>query len=216
MPLYRIQQKNMLFVHIPKTGGTSFETVFQNAGSQALFSDKRTIGLRCTPQHFHGEILKNIMQREFIDYCFTVVRHPIDRIKSEFFYRCSDEKFRYFSGLRRKKVKISEAAPDKVCKAFSGWLDKTLSKYPKNSFILGNHIRPQIEYTSAFDPEIFKFEDGLQRALDKVGEMIGERFAPMPHSNAAKKKADFEISKADMLTLKEFYAADFEAFGYTA
>ncbi|MBN9668726.1 sulfotransferase family 2 domain-containing protein [Roseibium aggregatum] len=213
MPLFKINQKTILFIHIPKTGGTSVEEAFQAAGPKALFSDRRPVGLRCTPQHFHGDLLSAVMQREFVDYSFAVVRHPVDRLVSEFFYRCKDLKFRYYAGFRRRKVRISEASPAELTRAFSGWLDRILADYSTNPFILDNHIRPQAEFTSQFDPVVFRFEDGLQSALDTIGAKIGHAFGPVPHANASNRPR-FPIAQADLLKLKTFYASDFETFGY--
>jgi hypothetical protein len=124
MPLYRINGKIILFIHIPKTGGTSIERALQEEGPEALFNSNRIAGLQCPPQHFHGDILSNIIGDGFIDYAFCVVRNPIDRIVSEFFYLTQHAKIRTGHVFDRRKISIYDADQGEVSKQFSRWCDR--------------------------------------------------------------------------------------------
>ena len=75
-----------LFVHIPKTGGTSIE---QALDAKRLFSlnEKVMYGVRFAPQHYTPPILRSILGSEYealIKFCF--VRNPYTRMVSEYFW----------------------------------------------------------------------------------------------------------------------------------
>ena len=94
LPIFRKDDKSVLFIHIPKTAGTSIETAFENSGwtlehfhapARGHGPDKKP----CNPQHWHQPLLsKHIYQptgRLF--YEFTVVRNPFTRMISEFLWK---------------------------------------------------------------------------------------------------------------------------------
>ena len=84
MPLYRFHNRLVLFVHIPKTGGTSVEHYLRELGQSAFVHGRKIPGLSMTPQHFHARIYQRILPPSFYDYAFCIVRNPLDRLVSEF------------------------------------------------------------------------------------------------------------------------------------
>lgn len=79
MPLHRIGDKIVLFVHIPKTGGSTMEAWLHDLGPRALRYPKKGEGLLTPPQHFHAALLERIVPPEFYDDAFCIVRDPLDR-----------------------------------------------------------------------------------------------------------------------------------------
>ena len=76
-------EKKIIFIHIPKTGGTS---IYRS------LKDKVDIGY-----HYH-EPLHRIYSKEQLNdsFVFTVVRNPWDKLVSTFFYCCQTQKHQWF------------------------------------------------------------------------------------------------------------------------
>jgi len=195
MPLIRHNDKIVFFVHIPKTGGTSVEDALTDAGaSVALRAGSRFEGfMKTTFQHLHADIYTAAIPQEFYDYGFAIVRHPVTRLISEYFYR-----------KRRGLAKMD----------FDSWVNKVLDGYEKNPYILDNHLRPQVDFI-ADGIEVFHIEDGIDKPLAQVTDLLGLTLADMnPHSNRRKKKKGVTWTAATRDRMLAFYAADFTRFGY--
>jgi len=94
MPYYK--EGNILFIHIPKTGGSSLETYFENIYTQTCFGfDKKNI----LPENINNISLQHLTYntiykyRDILDVSFneklniiTIVRNPYDRIISDLFW----------------------------------------------------------------------------------------------------------------------------------
>jgi hypothetical protein len=76
----------LVFLHIPKTAGTSIEKALKIQSPECLYVHGRTETSPVCPQHmFFSEIVKEC---PFVQKytAFTVVRNPFDRFVSEFLY----------------------------------------------------------------------------------------------------------------------------------
>jgi hypothetical protein len=87
---------NILFIHIPKTGGTSIEKYFEELlniklSKQYLYSSNNEILNGHSLQHLtYNEIynIRNILDIDFYNIkIITIVRNPYERIISELFYQ---------------------------------------------------------------------------------------------------------------------------------
>ena len=77
MPIYTAPDKDLkiLFVHIPKCGGGSVELFLRSNGfSQSLYSIDHQIlsTYKCSPQHWHAELLSKVLDIEKFDYVFAI------------------------------------------------------------------------------------------------------------------------------------------------
>ncbi len=88
-----------LFDHLPKTGGSAFKTVLEQifgvenvspavSGRPERWAKERYAGYRVIHGHFHSPVPMRGMLDERVR--MTILRHPIDRIVSEYFYYRND------------------------------------------------------------------------------------------------------------------------------
>jgi hypothetical protein len=93
MPIYKKNGKAVLFVHIPKSAGTTVDHIFLSNGWQVTFQDgggrADTIlrHMKCSFQHFHAALLTQIINPNSFDAVFTILRDPMTRLQSEYRWR---------------------------------------------------------------------------------------------------------------------------------
>tara|TARA_R110002167_G_scaffold216155_1_gene420979 strand:+ start:1443 stop:2201 length:759 start_codon:yes stop_codon:yes gene_type:complete len=195
MPLYSNNNRTILLVHIPKTGGSSLEEMLVDAGAaQALKFHKRLGYSACTPQHMHWEVLCRWVPKSFYSFSLTIVRNPFERLASEYAWR--------------------EKVSDTPISEFNTWVRETLIRYKKNPYIYDNHIRPQVDFVGP-RVKVFKLEDGLNPAAKMAFRRLGltYRKPETPHVRKSDHKL-ITIEHSILEDIRAFYAADFEAYEY--
>ncbi len=198
MPILNFNDQRILFIHIPKTAGASLESHLRQVAKVGLFcgdfKKMRELKLPCSPQHFHLAILNSFFPRKFFDWRFTVVRDPMDRLKSE--YRM------------RRGIFADESL------TFPAWVGAVFQRYGKNPYVFDNHIRPQVEFVDDH-VEVFRFEDGLDRVLDRVAERLGApEIASGDFHKQQHPRIEIDCPPACAEAVGEFYRADYERLGY--
>jgi hypothetical protein len=192
MPLFRHKNKVIFFVHIPKTGGSSVEHCLRQSGAiRALHYHKRLDYLECTMQHMHAELHEILVPEQFHDGSFAVVRHPIDRLLSEYKWR----------------LKLGQ-----INRKFDDWVNHTFNRYADNPYIMDNHIRPQSEFIGK-GTKTYRFEDGLDIVVLELAELLHIKPQKIEH----RRKGDdvtIQWSKTTAERAKRFYAEDFRNFEY--
>ena len=141
------------------------------------------------PNHFCVEDLEELLPPQ-LDYAFAIVRHPLSRIVSE---------YRYQKGLSR----LSRFS-------FSTWLSVVLECAKREPRMYENHIRPQSDLIPEF-AEVFRIEEGCDAVIQHIDELVHD-LAPdveVPHLNPSK-KMDIQLTREDVLTVRNFYAVDYE------
>lgn len=200
MPFMQIGNQRVLFVHIPKTGGTSVTRWMQGLARVRLHCDTQPEGLKVTAQHLTWTDIDAMWGRDDFDYVFTVVRNPFSRMASEFGMRQKLRAQGFFGGSLH----------------FSAWLERALIDTRNNANHFDNHMRPQWTFVSDH-MRIFRFEDGMDRILRQVSADLGLP-APetVPHALSSKgpERTPLVWDRADILRMREFYRQDFEQFGY--
>ncbi|MBY6127059.1 sulfotransferase family 2 domain-containing protein [Roseovarius atlanticus] len=198
MPLFRFDDTLILFIHVPKTGGTSVEQALRAMGGRAALLCNTTDGYaRCTPQHMQAEILSAFVPEGFYDMRFAVIREPQSRLVSEYKMRRAGRKLRGMPLL-----------------SFTDWVDQTFRRYERNPYVFDNHIRPQTELIPEHT-QIFRLEDGLEVALAHVARRLG-RAAPALDRVRPGAPDPVEIPPATAARVAAFYRADYDRFGYGA
>jgi len=209
MPLYQYRkddaERTILFIHVPKTGGTAIETFFRAVGFAGFFDPPSYMPVRpylkVPPAHYDYEVLRRLFDLDSL-YSFAVVRHPVKRMISRY----------------RWAVDKSTAAESFVKMDFSTFLRQSIAEYRRNENVGAGHMKPQVRFVGEKVTKIFKYEAGLDAIVRRVLEDIG--FNPqgelkLPLINASTQRA-IEPSADDIRLIRDFYAEDFEAFGYDA
>lgn len=203
MPIYRINNRNVLFIHVPKTGGTSVESFLRSHAEPALHNQGckllrpyrgATLAPSVALQHFHAELLTAMLPMGYFDYAFMIVRHPMRRLISEY-------------GHSRKLGRIDSRLP------FNSWAHLMLNFANIGPCFSNNHYRPQNEF-HCFDAEVFRFEEGLPNILERVAQQVG---VPHPAITPHEKKSSMRvtgITAAVYSRVQHCYAGDFAAFEY--
>lgn len=197
MPLFKIRNQQVAFVHLPKTGGSSIEHWLEGQSESTLLLSKLPAkSMRTTPQHISYSDIQLLTNQQQFTLAFAIVRNPFRRLESEFRYR----------------MHLNEKS-DEEAVYFSPWVLKTLRQFDKNAWIYDNHIRPQHEF---FDDtvRVFKFEDGLLKVACAVSDVLKlETPEKLPHEKNSSKVPLFWTKEA-IETTSEFYQRDIDVFGY--
>lgn len=89
--------KNFIFVHVPKTGGTSIKTVLQRHGTMSVYKEYKYRGVvqenKNLWKHSKSQTIKNNIPRDLWNSCFkfAFVRNPWDWLVSVYFYIKKDK-----------------------------------------------------------------------------------------------------------------------------
>ena len=209
MPVFTKNKKSILFIHIPKCAGSSFERAMKVDGWSEYFSI-RGVGLtdmswsKVSPQHFHAELLQQCFEPKKFEAIVTIVREPFKRLVSEYFWQL------------KQGITILEP---------NSWLDDVFLKYETNKLIYDNHIRPQSEFILP-ETKIFKLEEnGVIDAVNFVRQScIQQNFFLLNaigklllYKKEKKTRYDqsqiykFECRKVEII---DFYQIDYMRLGY--
>lgn len=207
MPILRKAGRNILFIHVPKTGGTTIERVFKDSGYRTLYLDSK-VGpgsdnslRRCSPQHMHAELLEQTFRIHKFDFMFLVSRNPISRFKSEYIWR------------HRKKEFAVEA------QSVENWGMKAFQAYASDPYIYDNHLRPQVDFhiPGAF---AYRLEDGLDTIVRDLNSRFNcELETQIPRIYDSQERTgysskDVNVSELMERGIREMYHADFNLFNY--
>jgi hypothetical protein len=149
-------EKRVIFLHVPKTGGTTIKRLF---GISQL--DDPDPNIRPSLQHLTCKLLRQQIGSEKYDgyYKFSFVRNPWARIVSDYFWR---------QQLPKKRPVLP--FPEFVRNVQKLVLE---NNYYEQEF--GDHFIPQTCYTIDVD-DVFRFErfeEGIQTVATKLGVETG-------------------------------------------
>lgn len=208
MPIYHFRSepidRTFLFIHIPKTGGTAIERYFKAVGLASFYDPDSYRQIRSSLKipltHMDYGLCDRLFRLEII-YSFTIVRHPVHRMVSEY-----------------KWVVQKSALPERVKKySFSEFLEFAFEMYRQDEDFLSGHLKPQRLFVGEKLSRIFKYETGLNAIVAEVfkeaGLMLdGKIDVPMINSSA---RLEVKITDADIDAIQKMYADDFALFGYS-
>jgi hypothetical protein len=195
--------QHILYIHVPKTGGTAIEEFFSRNGfamhfiSYDVSRDSPNSISRCSPQHMCREQMRAVFTLSRFKYIFMTVRNPYKRLISEF----------------RMQHETTTQPVD-----FNAWAQKILKQCPTAPYMMDNHIRPQADF-HVDRADIFKQEDRYDdRWVAKLVAKTGIKFDDpnVRHQRVAENTHTARINMTDETSalIKNFYAKDFEQFGY--
>lgn len=196
MPIFEQGNTKVLFIHIPKTGGSSIENMLKQQVTMTFFSPTPPSGLKICPQHLQINDFKILFGCEKWSWIFSVVRDPYDRIESEYHWK-TDAHFKK-SGNRLN---------------FSQWVINQLNAAKKNPFALDNHLRPQTDFISS-NVEIFKYEDGLHEITSELEKYFDfPETLKLPTDNTSNRD-EVHWSNEALNFVNDFYKNDFMQLNY--
>jgi hypothetical protein len=199
MPILRYGEQRVLFIHIPKTGGTAIEFWLRQIGQLDFFEPASSDGFRVSPQHLTMADHLALSPTADWDFAFAVIRNPYDRIRSEYHWRTGIE------------YRASGVWPN-----YSNWVERALrDAVTRHPTLLDNHIRPQFDFLGE-TVEVFRYEDGLEEARRAVCKLLGVESPAdeLPHLRVPESHSTASLSPRALLAVNRFYAADFEFLGY--
>lgn len=189
----RFHELQTIFIHIPKSAGTSL--------GEALFHTGRT-------GHFEWSLYRAEDRDAFENYFkFCFVREPVSRFLSAYNYLVDGGKDPYDAAMGRDVAKYGDV------NAFilSGLRDDGWSKL--------RHFRPQVSFLCDDKMNVMVDFIGRMERFDADCETIGKKLGvdlKPAKSNRTKRKvvAKSDLSKEALDTLVQIYRDDFAAFNY--
>jgi len=223
-----LPNEKLIYIHVPKTGGASVEdflldkfgyersilTFTDGIGTSQFNSDnsgKRTLYplMHYTLPQLTKEVNRSGHKVDNSWNIFSIVRNPYYKLISELFFVWNIPLTFHYHTL-----------PESARPAL---VDSSLDEYinnPDNVNYHSNHSLPQYKFFENTDLnyKIFKFEDGLENIMSKLGFEIEK---PFPHRlNIFKERNTPKPDYKDVLTpylvetVNNLYYKDFEIFGY--
>ena len=209
MPLYQFRkgeyEMTLLFIHVPKTGGTAIETFFRGIGFTGYFDPPTYMPVRpylkVPPAHYDYGALNRLFNLKAI-YSFAVVRHPVKRMISE--YKWAAEKSTGAEALAKMD--------------FGQYLRFMFDNYRRDENVAAGHFKPQVRFVGDKVTKIFKYEAGLDNIVRDVIRDVGLTHDNLPRLPSVNSSSGRTVvpTERDIALIREFYAEDFAAFGYDA
>lgn len=196
MPVFTIEGCRILFLHVPKTGGSAVSAALQAAGEMRFDQPIRLGRQHLSPRHAPASAVLQIFDPGTFDFVFAVVRHPIARAISEYRYQ------RRKPGLHLARLL-----------GFDAWLGYSLARFARDAGYRDNHFRPQTEYLLP-GCRTFRYEDGLAAPLTELSAITGRKLTA---GLAIKNPSPAHVvrpSARSLARLQAAYAADFQGLGY--
>ncbi len=179
----------LVFIHIPKTGGTTINEIAKVEGIKWRYNgDRRRYSCQCNTWH----IPPNEKIRELNIPTFCVVRNPYERVISEYRFRnhfTSVESLNDYIACRIKNLESPECIDD--C-----------------------HWIPQHQYVTYCDHAL-KYEN-LKEDFDNLMIQYKLKMRMDIHRNKSEGKSFqiSDISEENIKRINQYYRKDFEMFGY--
>jgi len=197
MPFFKIKNKNILFIHIPKTGGTTIENWLSEHGDMFFYDLEIPSFLKCTPQHLTLDNIRFLFKSINADFVFSIVRDPYEKLESEYFFRT------------KKILTATNFRPD-----FSNWAINCLNDYSLDNYFYDNHFKPQVEFLSN-KVNVFRYESGLENIIKRLSITL-DILPPSKIPNLLQSKRTKLNWSNELLTkFNNIYSNDLEYLNYT-
>ena len=188
-PLVRVANEPFVFVHIPKTAGTSIMTALG-------ITKKRHLTVREIVDEIGADAWRGA-------FTFAFVRNPWDRVVSDFRYRVK----RNYGSLRDCPIPFR----DWVLRTYGPDRDPIYFDHPRmfasqREWLAGASGAPDVDLVG-------RFED-LEADFARIADRLGIRHA-LPHRNATPRvdyRLMYDATTRDLVG--RWYADDVETFGY--
>ncbi|CAK8999809.1 Malonyl-CoA-acyl carrier protein transacylase [Durusdinium trenchii] len=189
------QETLPLFVHIPKTAGTS---IWAALGPSYSDSNRYPeVPFSC---------LKHNPPKEHVQRSFAVIREPCSRLASEFTWA---QKLAWFDIYYRDYGVIKEFPP--TCSMFNSWVRAVLARYQQSSDVEDCHMIPQWCYLSKVD-EVLPLDQDLQKRLRALSPEFHSLNLPRLNADDLAQRSNVTCSCLDawnLAAIQEHFRDDF-------
>lgn len=205
MPIVKTAGKIIYFAHVPKCGGSAVEHYLRARFGSIAFLDENFYALpgplhwtRSSAHHIPIDILNRLFPVGFFDASFAIVRHPVERLLSEYHY------------LRDHLQRIDQS------ESFSSWIAHLDGAIAENPWLYDNHLRPMVDLI----PEhatVFRLENGLDQIVAYLDDLVGPCGQPLCFERVLARDPSLPKvvpSPDDIATIERIYRQDFDTFGY--
>ena len=206
-------ERRCIFVHIPKTGGTSVEDAIWGADWSKRTPQQLWMGLvRPGFNKYQSGGLQHLLARQICEevgadrfesfYKFSFVRNPWDKAVSQFHYMKTRPDLRMLMGVRpwttfRKYLRILRKHHNRHVQSYEQW-----------RFVCREDGELMVDFLGRFE--------SLEEDFRKVASAIGLDDVTLPHSMKTKKRRPYteyyDRGSADIIA--EIYARDIELLDY--
>ena len=210
---------NVLFIHIPKTGGTSIEKMLNKRSRMEMWNPKRNRKLlyplnQSSPQHF---TLKSIYDNQKVlnlnldnfTYFFTIVRNPYDRVISDlFFYKLirKDDNDEIVNNVLKQYLSETHSKYDNHSKPQYQFIcDDKEHIYTNVTILRTETLSSDIKKTQFFDVETMKLTKLKSNKNVKEKSNLNDLFSI--------KYSDY-LNHSSIELINQYYKKDFELFNY--
>jgi hypothetical protein len=196
MPIFNIEEKNILFVRIPSAGGDHIYDWLETCGTASLLQQSSIKSLKVHPQHLPYDDIVSLLGIVW-DYAFAVVRNPYQRLEREF-----------FSSLTEEQKVDPKTWPD-----FTRWIVLQLDNANIDSFYQQNHFCPQNELVGE-GVDVYRLEDGLSVLQDNLRFVTSIQFDDISEYPIDNYHDHIFWTNDSIRAVNQFYSDDFSFFGY--
>lgn len=212
-----------IFVHIPRTGGSSIEVMFELRDRQKFWGISTDVLPDRSLQHLRWRELKPLLPQDFATtaYTFAIVRNPWDRFASEFFWRK-----RWFE----RDLAANPASVEGFCynkdhflslDAFVDVLSLPLEMRLLEHGSFDGHLETQLSFLTDETGRIAMDDVGRFETYDqdvrRIACRIGRQLDQVVRRQSSPRERDYRIYYSPYArdAVAAFYKEDIEAFGYT-
>jgi chondroitin 4-sulfotransferase 11 len=207
-------KNNHIFLHIPKTGGSSVEEAFEDCGFSKGWVRRRSHWKLSEYKELFNRDLPELREINYGDmFKWTIVRNPWDKLVSEYYYwrQCPNTCEAYGNGEMdfHRFVEIYQDVEKDIYKGISG-IDP--SQQGDRA-----HRRPQKFFMAPiYDLDyVVRFEN-LQEGINTVCDKIGIKRKKLPHKLKTNHKHYREYYDDDLAELvAKRFQADISLLGYS-
>ena len=210
MPLFKFKEQKLLFIHIPKTAGTSIEYFFLNKfnvdNKNILLTKKiflhKEYKFESSGQHLKFNEIKAIIDVDNYEI-FTVVRNPYDRFVSEMEYQLQITKFYKNNNINKKKLL------EDFIKWYFGVKSLRDIIFTNNNHY-DHHKNPQYELLEGCHHlDVFHYETINEDFEKKFGGKLDNKYL-----KTVRLHYNEYYTKETEAFIYNYYKKDFELFGY--
>lgn len=203
MPLFR--KHNAVFVHVPKTGGTTIDRILSADTNDVEFRGEGDGNIEFS--HMTAKQLRAAIPDFAQLFSFGFVRNPWDRILSEYLYRVENDSFHYVECCAKATFEhyLMQISQLDIAHMPHARINHVYNQY---DFLMEDG-QQAVNFIGRFE----NFEEDLRAVLNKIGL---DPSIEIPKLNATKHRHYRNYySDETRLLVERMYAKDIQTFGYS-